>query len=82
MKYTIGELIDLLSRFDKDLEIDNNISVTWHHTATGDVEYTDFRELDDVFFNSCDKIWIFDEDAFKNFQGWHIAIMEDKENDE
>lgn len=81
MKYTIGELIDLLSRFDKDLEIDNNISVTWHHSAIGDVEYTDFRELDDVFFDSCDKIWIFEDASFKNFLEWHHAIMEDINNE-
>lgn len=81
MKYTVGELIDLLSRFDKDLEIDNNISVTWHHSAINDVEYTDFRELDDVFFDSCDKIWIFEDASFENFLKWHGAIMEDIDNE-
>lgn len=81
MKYTVGELINLLSRFDKDLEIDNNISVTWHHSVVDGIEYTDFRELDDVFFDSCDKIWIFEDASFENFLRWHNSIMEDINNE-
>lgn len=84
MEYTIGELIDSLSKFDRDLKFENNLVLTWHHEKVDNpiTKYDDINDLSDEYFEKCDKIWIFDEDAFKNFQGWHIAIMEDKEDDE
>ena len=77
MQYTVGELIDSLSHFDRDMKIENDLILTWHHEYSESQAYDSIDDLDEECFKTCDKIWIFEEKGFEDHLAWHQVVMGD-----
>lgn len=77
MKYTVGELIKSLSHFDEDMEIENNLVLTWHHDYKDSKSYESVDDLPEECFTTCDKIWIFEERSFEDHLDWHRTVVDD-----
>lgn len=77
MEYTVGSLIEALSHFDKDLKIENPIILTWHHESETNQTYDSMDDLDDECFETCDKLWIFEESCFSEHLKWHFTVVDD-----
>lgn len=77
MKCTIGEIIEILSRFDDNLKIENELVLTWHHDAKVVDICDDILDIDKEAFDTADKIWLFNADGFDSFLDWHEVAVKD-----